>query len=69
MARRHLTLTMSFTLDEDTVRDDDPERYEFVLDALRTGVHRTTGITLDEYDPIIESVEVSFHGVTYEGQS
>jgi hypothetical protein len=56
---------MTLTLDEDTVRDDDPEHYEFVLDVVRTEVRRVALSELDSYDPTVELAEVTNHGVTY----
>lgn len=65
MARRHLTLTLTLTLDEDIVRDEDPVRYDHLLDTLRTATGHIAIVTLDDYDPIVEPPEVTFHGVTY----
>lgn len=65
MARRNLTLTMSITLDEDTVRDADPVVYTALLTSVLLRCREATLDALADFDPNVESPEIVFHGVEY----
>jgi hypothetical protein len=72
MARRHLTFTLAFTLDEDVVRDHDipqfpdgDSRYSETIDLLRTALHHQAALILAPYDAWLDNPEVECHGIDY----
>jgi hypothetical protein len=71
MARRNLTFTLNFTLDEDLVRDDDypitggDSLYKETIDLLRTALHHQAALILSPYDGQLDNPEVAYHGIDY----
>ena len=72
MARRNLTLTLTFTLDEDLVRDHDipigpdgDSNYADSINLLRTTVHHQANLILEGLDPQLDPPEVTYHGIDY----
>jgi hypothetical protein len=72
MARRHLTITMTVTIDEDLARDaqtplapDGHSHYDDVIDELRTTVHHETGRILAALDPDLEAASVAYTGIDF----
>lgn len=72
MSRRHLTLTLAFTLDEDTVRNHDQPytpngdtRYSETLDLLRTAIHHQAALILSPFDANVFPPEIEYRGIDY----
>jgi hypothetical protein len=73
MARRHLTFTLAFTLDEDECRRlDEPmqpwgdSRYSETIDLLRTALHHQAALILAPFDADLLPPTVDYHGIDYE---
>lgn len=72
MTRRHLTLTLTITLDEDLCRQDEdlpfPDGSTTIgelLNELRTIVSDETGRVLHAYDPHLDNPTIEHTGITY----
>lgn len=70
MARRHLTLTLNITLDEDLCRESEDPQALFNLtedlDYLRTTISAEAGRILHHWDPHLSDPELHRTGITYE---
>ena len=64
MARRHFNLTVTFDIDEDLARDNEPD-LEDRLDILRTSLHHDVGRVLHRYLPELDGPTVRNVGITY----
>ena len=72
MARRHLTFTLEFSLDEDTVRDHDvpmhPDgdtQFAETINLLRTALHHQAALILSPFDPELGNPTVDYNGIDY----
>jgi hypothetical protein len=69
MARRKLTFTLNFTLDEDLVRADEhptpvgDSLYRETIDLLRTALHHQAALILSPYDGQLDNPEVEYRGI------
>lgn len=59
MARRHLTMTLTISLDADLC-ETATSAYQHALDALRTTAVHDSGALLAPFDPIV-TASVSYH--------
>lgn len=64
MARRHFTLTLTITLDEDICRDNE-DAVTDDLDYLRTTASHEAGRILHKYDPHLDNPTITYTGITY----
>jgi hypothetical protein len=72
MARRHLTITLPLTLDDDACRADDTptapdgdSRYSESIDLLRTAIQHHTAIILAPYDPEFGPPDIEYTSGTH----
>jgi hypothetical protein len=72
MARRHLTLTLTITLDEDLCRQHDQPSgpdgdspYHDTIHTLRTTLQHHTAVILAPYNPELGNPTVNQTGITY----
>lgn len=75
MARRHLKLTLTITLDEDLCRTaedaitrldgDGDSPYTDSLNILRTAVQHHASIILGPFDPHLDNPIIDYNGIDY----